>query len=63
MYWLAGLLTVPRVWSALLVLPAVALGAWIGHRAQLELSQELFRRLVSGGLVLIGAVLVIKQLW
>ncbi|MBI4705438.1 MAG: sulfite exporter TauE/SafE family protein, partial [Deltaproteobacteria bacterium] len=36
-YALSGLITVPRLLSALAVLPAVALGAWLGQRIQLDL--------------------------
>jgi uncharacterized membrane protein YfcA len=56
-----GLITPTRLWSALLVLPAVLLGAFIGNRIHLELNEETFRRLVSGGLVVIGLLLLIPN--
>jgi len=60
-YAVAGLITVPRLWSSLAVLPAVLLGAWIGHRIHIEVSEATFRRLVSAALVLIGAVLLLQR--
>ena len=58
-YAVFGLLTPTRLWSAALVLPAVLLGALIGNRVHLELEEEIFRRLVSGALVVIGLLLLI----
>jgi uncharacterized membrane protein YfcA len=54
-----GLITGPRLWSALLVMPAVAVGAVVGNRIHLELDEELFRRLVSFALLAIGVLLVL----
>jgi uncharacterized protein len=59
-YWAAGLLTLPRLTSALVVLPAVALGGWIGHRSHLEVGEVTFRRLVCVALVVIGIVLLLR---
>ena len=59
-YWAAGLLTVPRLASAALVLPAVALGGWIGHRSHLEIGEAAFRRVVCVALVAIGVVLLLR---
>jgi uncharacterized membrane protein YfcA len=56
-----GLITETRMWSALLVLPAVLVGALIGNRIHLELGEEMFRRLVSGALVVIGLLLLIPN--
>ena len=39
---------------ALAVAPAVALGAWLGHRIHLEVPESSFRKLVSLALVAIG---------
>jgi len=61
-YAAAGLITVPRLLSALLVLPAVVLGALAGDRLHLQLSEEGFKRLVSIALVLLGLVLLSRQL-
>ena len=59
-YWAAGLLTLPRLASAAIVLPAVAAGAWIGHRSHLEIGEQTFRRVVCIALVAIGVVLVLR---
>jgi len=60
-YAVFGLITPTRMWSALLVLPAVLMGALIGNRIHLELGEEMFRRLVSGALVVIGLLLLIPN--
>lgn len=60
-YGVAGLITAPRLWSALLVLPAVTLGAWVGHRVHLELTERQFRRSVAVALALIGATLLLRR--
>jgi uncharacterized membrane protein YfcA len=54
-----GLITGPRLWSALLVLPAVVLGAVIGNRIHLRIEESTFRRLVSTALIIIGLLLLI----
>ena len=56
-----GLVTAPRLWSTLVCLPAVLLGAWIGHRLHIKISEATFRRLVSGLLVVLGVVLLIRK--
>ena len=56
-----GLVTAPRLWSALLVMPAVLLGAWMGHRLHLQISERTFRRLVSLLLAVLGVMLLIKK--
>jgi uncharacterized membrane protein YfcA len=56
-----GLITSSRMWSAALVLPAVLVGALIGNRIHLELSEQTFQRLVSGALVVIGLLLLIPN--
>jgi uncharacterized membrane protein YfcA len=55
-----GLITWPRLFSGLALLPAALLGAWIGARIHLELSESAFRKLVSLALILIGAVLLAR---
>lgn len=60
-YAFAGLITGPRLASAAVVLPAVLLGTWIGHRVHLELDESTFRRLVSIVLILIGVMLLLRQ--
>jgi uncharacterized membrane protein YfcA len=52
----------PRVISAAAVLPAVLLGAWIGNNIHLKLEEDSFRRIVSVALVVIGIVLLVRQL-
>jgi len=61
-YLASGLITWPRFFSALAVAPAVALGAWLGHRIHLEVSEVAFRKLVSTALVAIGGLLLARQL-
>lgn len=61
-YLALGLVTAPRLLSGLVLLPAVLLGAWFGHRIHLELPEATFRRLVSAALAAIGIVLVVRVL-
>jgi uncharacterized membrane protein YfcA len=60
-YALGGLITPTRLWSTLTVMPAVLCGAWLGHRLHIRISEVVFRRLVSGLLTVLGAVLLIRQ--
>ncbi len=60
-YVATGLVTGPRLWSSLLVMPAVLLGGWIGHRLHVQISERTFRRLVSLLLATIGVVLLLRQ--
>ena len=59
-YFAGGLVTVPRLWSTLAVLPAALLGAWLGHRLHIRISEVAFRRLVSILLTILGVMLLIK---
>jgi hypothetical protein len=61
-YAVGGLLTAPRLWSGLLLLPAALVGTWLGQRVHVELSEPTFRRLVSVLLGVIGLLLLIKHL-
>jgi uncharacterized membrane protein YfcA len=54
-----GLITAPRMWSALAVLPAVIVGALIGNNIHLRIEEATFRRLVSAALVVIGILLLV----
>lgn len=58
-YVVGGLVTAPRLWSTLAVLPAVLFGAWLGHRLHIRVSESTFRILVSGMLVVLGLVQLI----
>jgi hypothetical protein len=58
-YAALGLITQTRLWSAMIVLPAILAGALVGNRIHLELGEEAFRRLVSIALLLIGLLLVL----
>jgi uncharacterized membrane protein YfcA len=60
-YAVAGLITPPRLWSALAALPFALLGGWLGHRIHLQVSERLFQRLVAGTLVVIGALLLLRR--
>ncbi len=59
-YFVGGLVTAPRLWSSLMVMPAVLFGAWLGHRFHLRISERTFRRLVSLLLFVLGMMLLIK---
>ena len=59
-YALMGLITVPRLWSALAVLPAALLGGWLGHRVHVRVSEGSFRSLVSVALCAIGVLLLFR---
>jgi uncharacterized protein len=59
-YAAAGLINAPRLWSTLAVLPAVFLGAWIGNRLHIRISEARFRFLVSVLLAGLGAMLLIR---
>jgi uncharacterized membrane protein YfcA len=59
-YLVAGLVTVPRLWSSLLALPAVVIGIWIGHRIHVRISEDTFRLLVGVLLGLIGLGLLVR---
>ncbi len=58
-YVVGGLVTVPRLWSSLAVMPAVLLGAWVGNRLHLSISERRFRTLVSILLVILGLLQVV----
>ncbi len=59
-YLVAGLLTPRRLASAALVAPLVLLGAYLGHRVHLQLSERAFQRLVAGALCVLGAMLLLR---
>ncbi len=61
-YAVAGFLTPERLWSALVLMPAVLAGVWLGNRIHLQLEEQTFRRLVSIALVIIGLLLLSRQL-
>lgn len=57
-YGALGLITEERLWSTVAMLPAVAVGAFIGNRLHLRLDERSFRLLVALALVALGALLV-----
>lgn len=57
-YLAAGLITPARMFSMVSVMPWVLLGAFVGNRLHLEVSETWFRRLVAGLLVILGLVQV-----
>jgi len=61
-YSAQGLVTMPRLWSGLALLPISLLGVWIGQRIHVEIPEKLFRRLVSGLLGVIGVLLLVRNL-
>jgi len=58
-YAATGMITIERIASMVVVMPAVLLGGWLGHRMHVEISEILFRRLVSGLLVVLGLGLLL----
>ncbi|MBU8870042.1 MAG: sulfite exporter TauE/SafE family protein [Gemmatimonadales bacterium] len=61
-YAAAGLITAPRMWSTVAVLPALFLGAWFGNRLHLSVSESRFRLFVSVLLASLGAMLLVRNL-
>lgn len=61
-YAVAGLMTAPRLLSCLVILPAVLVGALIGHRVHLTMDEATFRRGVSIALLVIGVILLLRHL-
>jgi len=61
-YAVFGLITAPRLWSSLALVPAAILGAFVGNRIHLRIDEATFRRLVSLGLVAIGIMLLARSL-
>jgi uncharacterized membrane protein YfcA len=57
-YAALDLLTLPRLVSALVVAPAVLVGAFAGHHVHLRLGEDQFRRVVSVALVALGLLLI-----
>jgi uncharacterized membrane protein YfcA len=56
-----GLITPTRLWSALVVMPAVLCGAVIGNRIHIEIGEATFQRLVSAALLIIGLLLLLPK--
>lgn len=61
-YGAQGLLTVPRLWSGLALLPVSLLGVWIGQHIHVRISERAFRLMTSGLLGVIGLVLLLRHL-
>ncbi|HOX24823.1 MAG TPA: sulfite exporter TauE/SafE family protein [Candidatus Krumholzibacteria bacterium] len=61
-YAAQGLLTAPRLWSSLALLPAAVGGAWLGQRIHVCLPEPVFRRLVAGLLGVFGVLLLLRDL-
>ena len=61
-YSAQGLITTERLWSGLAILPASLLGAWLGQRIHVQIPEPVFRKLVSGLLGVIGALLLVRNL-
>lgn len=59
-YAASGLVTPARLASMAAVLPAVLLGAWIGDRIHIRISEAAFRRLVAAVLAVLGALLLVR---
>jgi uncharacterized membrane protein YfcA len=61
-YTAQGLITMPRLWSGLALLPVSLLGVWIGQRIHVTIAERTFRRLTSGLLGAIGILLLVRAL-
>ncbi|MBW2526579.1 MAG: sulfite exporter TauE/SafE family protein [Deltaproteobacteria bacterium] len=61
-YAVAGLITGERLHATLWMLPAVVLGAYLGNRIHLRLSEAIFRRTVSVALMVLGATLIAQRI-
>jgi uncharacterized protein len=61
-YAVFGLITAPRIWSSLALVPAAMLGAFVGDRIHVRIDEAAFRRLVSVALVVIGIMLLVRSL-
>lgn len=60
-YSFSGLITTARFVSAIYVFPAILLGIWLGNSIHLQISERGFRRMSSIGLIVIGMILLLKQ--
>lgn len=61
-YAVGELITLPRLGASLAVMPAVLLGAWLGHRVHVEISESRFRLLIGIALLLIGSLILARNL-
>ena len=59
-YWGLGLITPARLVAGAAVLPAVLAGGVVGHLIHLDLSERIFRRIVSAALVVLGLLLLVR---
>ena len=59
-YSVEGLITPERLWSGAAVLPAALLGGWLGQRIHVQVSEPVFRRLVSALLGVVGLMLLVR---
>lgn len=57
-YWGLGLITPARLIAGAVVMPAVLAGGVVGHFIHIDLSEQAFRRIVSGALVALGLLLL-----
>lgn len=63
LFLLAGRLLEPQLlWLVLCVLPAVALGVYIGHHISLRLNRQRFLQVLNGVLLLTGSSLLLRSL-
>jgi uncharacterized membrane protein YfcA len=61
-YMVGGLITPVRLWSGAVLLPVALAGAWLGNRIHVQVSEKVFRKLVSVLLAVIGILLIGQQL-
>ena len=61
-YSAQGLITAPRLWSGLALLPVSLLGVWIGNRIHVTIPEKRFRQMTSALLGAIGVMLLVRTL-
>jgi len=59
-YIALGLITPARLVAGAAVLPAVLAGAVVGHLIHIDLSEQIFRHIVSAALVVLGLLLLVR---
>ena len=60
-YSFSGLITTARFISAIYVFPAILLGIWLGNSIHIQISERGFRKMISVALIVIGMILLLKQ--
>jgi uncharacterized protein len=61
LYIYNGLLTMPQVYSSLIVIPFVILGIWLGCTLNLKIDEARFRKFTSIAMLILGLMLFFKK--